>query len=547
MPADQLAGLASTSEVLAALQRAHTAKRAILSNAPPLRVDTQQLPDQSAAPPSDKYRWSKLSCRETAFSSCGRWLAVALQGEQWWWSSPDKPEDHGLPWHLFMYEVVLYSTSGSFQQQTRFPTGEAAPVLQWAASEPHLCIAQLFHAPPRSQSQGPPQLLGSSQAQTPSKLPAALMVDAPTGAVLHSLGPEASAEVHAMAKWSSHRVLWSPACTHLLVCGATEPNNTDEPYAGCLCLVDVAGDRVLASCAASFGPLDDNDASADAAAWHPQDILLSSDVQLADAAAFQDAGFAVGVLPQHFYLDQKGSVVDGGHLVARHTTSYAYSTEDTVRTWLSCHVQGQGLGFAVGEPLEADALKAWRLHGSSAPQMREYMPSKPGAEGAAAPSGPPQPAQGQGNRLVSPSGRFLVGKGPGGLAILDVHTREQLWDLATSDPRWSELTALQQGRAKHSTSLGLQAVLDAEKAARQLRASFEWTAGCPLAWGFCAALLRQGPRRWCLPRCSATGLHERGLGAIYGLFSQREMIEDIAGAFIGVLAASMCTNTLGGS
>ena len=504
VPGRQLASLASTSEVLAALQKAHTAKRTILSNGPPVRVDTLQLPNQSAAPTSAEYRWSTLACRETAFSSCGHWLAVVLEGEQWWWSSPDKPEDHGPPWQLAMFEVVLYSAADDFQQQARFPTGRGAPVLQWAASEPRLCIAHLPRAPRQNpRTQGPPSTPpratpGSSQAQTPQirpQLPAALVVEAPMGAVLHSLGPEASAQVHAMAKWGSQRILWSPACTHLLVCGAEEPSHAEMTYAGCLCLVDVAGNRVLASSAACYGPLEWNDAQAVHVAWHPQGILLSSDVQLADAAAFRDAGFAVGVLPAHFFLDFYGSVVGAGHLVARHTTSYAYHPEDTVRTWLSCHIRGQDLIFAVGEPLGASALQAWRLHGSASPQLRKYVSPEAGA--ASAPSDPPQPSwpsQSPGSWSISPSGRFVLGKGPGGLAILDVDTHKKYWDLGTSDPSWSGLTRLQRGRAKHGTILGLQAVLDMGKAAKQLKTSFKIEGWLPSGLGVLCSTAATGPK-----------------------------------------------------
>ena len=127
-----------------------------------------QLPDLSAVPPLQGHEWKALSCKETAFSSCGNWLAVVLTGIQF--DCRPNPPDR---W-CFVYEVVLYSVAEGFHQHARFSTGSSCPVVRWADAAPRLSVAL---APVYTTH------------EVPSDLPAAVIIDAPAGVVLHSLGP----------------------------------------------------------------------------------------------------------------------------------------------------------------------------------------------------------------------------------------------------------------------------------------------------------------------------------------------------------------------
>ena len=67
-------------------------------------------------------------------------------------------------------------------------------------------------------------------------------------------------------------------------------------------------------------------------------------------------------------------------------------------------------------------------------------------------------------QVESPSGRFSVAEGPGGFCIQTAQTHERVWDVATSDPAWPELSEEQQAHAMQGDLLGLQAVLDSSLA-----------------------------------------------------------------------------------
>ena len=60
---------------------------------------------------------------------------------------------------------------------------------------------------------------------------------------------------------------------------------------------------------------------------------------------------------------------------------------------------------------------------------------------------------GREGRSFSPSGRFLVGKGPGGFCMVDLESGQQLWD-ATKDPDWHAQTKLGRIRALRGEPLG---------------------------------------------------------------------------------------------
>ena len=126
-------------QVLSALQKAHTAKHNIGTNSPPVRLDTMQLPDQRAKAPLQRFRWTSLQCSHATFSSCGRWAAVCLTGEQQ--RHYKSILGRRLVKMITASQVVLYSTTGGFQQQASFCTGTSTPAIAWSGAAAHLSIA----------------------------------------------------------------------------------------------------------------------------------------------------------------------------------------------------------------------------------------------------------------------------------------------------------------------------------------------------------------------------------------------------------------------
>ena len=134
--------MTSTQQVLRALQRSHTAKRNIRANTPPVDIEPVRLPDQGAKPPQKDYAWASLQCSHVAFSSCGRWAAACLKGEQRCTLNLPARQQARLPASVSAYELVLYSTTSAFEQQASFCTGSSMPAVAWTQAAGHLCIAQ---------------------------------------------------------------------------------------------------------------------------------------------------------------------------------------------------------------------------------------------------------------------------------------------------------------------------------------------------------------------------------------------------------------------
>ena len=136
--------LASTQQVLTAIQKGHTARHNILTNSNPVRVETVQLPDQRATAPQQHYAWFRLRCSHVTFSSWGNWAAANLEGEQRCSLTFSEQQQQRLPFRLVASEVVLYSmTATGFQQRASFDLGCSEAVIAWSQSGPHLSIAQI--------------------------------------------------------------------------------------------------------------------------------------------------------------------------------------------------------------------------------------------------------------------------------------------------------------------------------------------------------------------------------------------------------------------
>ena len=139
-----MGSLASTQQVLTAIQKGHTARRNILTNFNPVRVETVQLPDQRATAPQQHYAWHRLWCSHVTFSSCGDWAAASLEGEQRCSLNYSQQHRQRLPFYFVASEVVLYRmTATGFQQRASFDLGGSEAVIAWSQSDPHLSIAQL--------------------------------------------------------------------------------------------------------------------------------------------------------------------------------------------------------------------------------------------------------------------------------------------------------------------------------------------------------------------------------------------------------------------
>ena len=128
---EYLRSMATTQQVLAALQRAHTAKPTITGNAPPAEVQTVELPDPRARAPLKHFQWESCCCLEVACSACGSWVAVVQRGSQTCCAAEPDQSHLQLPEAVYVYDVIVYSTTDGFQQpQASFCTGTSKPVLQ---------------------------------------------------------------------------------------------------------------------------------------------------------------------------------------------------------------------------------------------------------------------------------------------------------------------------------------------------------------------------------------------------------------------------------
>ena len=216
---EYLRSLASTQQVLAALQRAHTAKHTITANAPPAKVQTVDLPEPRARAPLKLFKWDSCQCQKVACSQCSSWVAVVRHSSQTCCAAEPERSHLQLPRAFSVYEVIVYSTTESFQkQQASFCMGTSEPVLWWCQSRPLLGIA---HMPPAHSSfrcSLSPEL--QAEVGVSTEHPAAFTWDAEAQAVQYSLGPQASAIIWGLGGYEWQNMAWSSVdCSHLLMYG----------------------------------------------------------------------------------------------------------------------------------------------------------------------------------------------------------------------------------------------------------------------------------------------------------------------------------------
>ena len=282
-PIDATAGfvsrLTSTEQLLEALQSSLTARHNIAANAR-ARIEAVPFPDQLIGRLHKHFEWLSLRCSEAAFSCCGQRAAVVLEAKQKCTLNRDEQKSLRLPTDIQTYELVLYSISQGWQQQTSFYTGSSAPVMKWGPSDPTLSVALL----PRVR-----QYIGVEGEEydcvhLASEHSAAFVYDADVDEEL-SAGCTLSESVRYMDKVESRHMIWSPDCQLLMLYAQWG----GSPAEGCLELLDVAGDCMLAWSETLCG------VGAwlifVAAAWHPSSnaIILSHEMQLQESHAFKEA------------------------------------------------------------------------------------------------------------------------------------------------------------------------------------------------------------------------------------------------------------------
>ena len=306
-----LASLPAPAAVLTALRKARRARLGILGGA----LHSQQTvvgllhPSLSALP----YGLASIGCSEVRFSFCGQYLALTFYATRNSGAFFNTELQHDK-W-MTNTGVMIFRAGGACFERTFFMCSARAriPIMQWAADKPHLSIAQLPNAP----RQQPRQQLSKRQKQfqhdNPSKdlhFPSAFVVDAPTGGILHALGPVNDRTVQELSTPSSTTLQWSASGRLLLLVSSSEATGAlADPEAshqmqGRIEVYDVQQDRLLvrseylahslseAMCFAIWCP----------ACPSPGGLVLSCGVQLQDPAAFSLAGFAIGVLPDGCFL-----------------------------------------------------------------------------------------------------------------------------------------------------------------------------------------------------------------------------------------------------
>ena len=440
--AAHLASQTTTEQVLAALRRAHAARQRIASGGPPVSRQAVQLPDLTQAAPEPQYRWRQQACTKAAFSPCGGWLAVVLQGRQQ--CQVKLPE---LPQAIATHHVVIYSASEGFQQQVILCTGRAEPVIHWSSAAPHrLGIAQLQRQP--------------GQAPAPTVQAAAFVVD-PVAVAFFSVSSEASAALDSLASFTRVDISWSPSdCRFLLVSGqkATGRRGNHPRLTGALCIADLAqGGMVVAQAQTTSACKHKEKDMWPVASWHPgsRGIVLDWNLMLENAEGFRQAGFAMGTLPQPFYIDSAGFSAD-----AQYVAAYGWHTDigpgslildqDCGHYVLRCSTEGQQLCFAIANNLldhPPPLGLAW-LPGRPALLMRmpfvtdSGMLGSMGGRSSAVSDRVLEVETNEVQRLAlsikpgvspfSPSGGFLVSEGKRGPRIVNLQTGRGLWDSGRS-------------------------------------------------------------------------------------------------------------------
>ena len=444
---EHLASLDSADQVLAALQNAYTARHSILAPTTTIvRVDTIQLPEVgTAAPEGLDCAWQYIQCLEAAFSTCGRWLAVALQASQDF-RAANWLEEPFNRCYAHTHKVVVYRTAPAFKQAFQISSTDMMPRLSWHRTSPLLSVALLFQD-------------AAAQQKLQPEL-AAFMVDARTGRQVSTLSTDITTAVLGTLPDASLQLSWSPCSKFLLVHGQRW-----DAGVGFLSVLDLANNRVLAESPFTSQISEGSAYDSPSALWYPGcslGIVLPFDMNLGQSQTFSQAGIALGHLPEPFSCSQHSEFsTDAKHLIAlgpggRDDTA----PSEKSKAVLGCSLEGSQFSFRLEHSFGPGNISMFWIPGTPSLLVREREETGSAAsydKVVALPMGsqPDRFLHETNGHHFSPSGRFLLDRGPGGLLMVDLETGKPVWDAAHRDPEWPELTKLQRTRALRGEPLGV--------------------------------------------------------------------------------------------
>ena len=331
-----MASLDTTAQIITALGKAEAAAARIRSGLGPVahsELVLSELPSAYAQRPGHD---SHVGCEELEISACGTWLAVIK------WTQHGPCQDDACS------EVAICRTAGMIPHMS-FACGAGTCSIHWApdcqGQCPHLSIALS------------PFPLDTRSRVAAAGIPAAVIIDAQTGAMLSSLSTGTVASAHAQAllrdeAWyvywgSGDSVAWSPCGTKLLVAQQL-PDIVPNNHTGWLSLYNVVHDELVLETEYCDSPW------RAVFAWHPGSagIVMAATGRLKDAGAFTRAGIALGVLPapcEVAWSEGLGFSADAQRYLARDGRYDSY--------WiLSCMLKGLDIFFQVEHRVQAYSL-----------------------------------------------------------------------------------------------------------------------------------------------------------------------------------------------
>ena len=289
-----------------AKRKAYAARCNILAGRAPVQHEVTELFSLTESP--SRQPWTEPCVFKSLFSSCGRYLAVAVQGHAVPKGHQRSHLDRSWDKNDSIREVLTYSTSESMQQQACFMYGCHQPLLHWAPDLPHLTIASL----------AVPALQGKHGIS--SQLPGVLVYDAQAAAVIYSLEADLLEVLGGVRGWRWHfdEVLFSPSGCSLLL---TRVMDTEPHDSGMLLVVDVRSAKLVAQTPYA-GPRLTPYHDRWPAIWRPdfQGLILKAGVTLQQASGFAAAGIALTRLPEHRTLEDVtgiGFASDGQYCLTR--------------------------------------------------------------------------------------------------------------------------------------------------------------------------------------------------------------------------------------
>ena len=450
-----LAGLQSTAALLTALQQGYVARQNILANAQPCQLQTVNLRYQSEWPPQQGLQWDSIDCKEVQFSQCGSFMVIELCGQQ---STPDE-QDTGEETsddemeasaeykEVCLQELILYSTSLSFQMLARFSFGSAKPVMHWTSSG-ELCIAQ---QPEHSNSRPAALIVSEVVCRDPESstfIEALAFTWQPADARIgHALALGVCPEFQSLAKDGWREMAWSPSGRYLLIHEQDASGPSAEQALGWLTICDVIAGTLTLRC--NIPRCTRVHSTVWAASWHPDlhGIIFRNSGKPTHLQALQQSGLAAGILPDSLLLEKAGFSSDSQYLIASTPRTTPWESEFFV---LKCSNTGLQITFEVVQRLDWISEPGWRackLHwlpntyrlftmyreGNS--RSSKYLVHL--IDAAEIVHSKILPASS--HAYLSPSSSWFLHKSLFGVGIYNVETCRQIWDSLSSDPRWAEM------------------------------------------------------------------------------------------------------------